>query len=592
MPRIPSREEPYHSVAKCNRHWKTKREFVTKAANKASHVDGSHYLLICVAPKGNIEVHASEYFYDDANQHKADGIINWEVLRGRAEFIQTRNESRWQEVERQEKRFGLEDDADDEDNEDGEDVDSNDLSLGDLNLPDTPTGGQTQLMSTFSASNPSKMTIGPVSSITVTPATIDREYHARFEHLGQNVCANVLKAWIKVVEPKKQTKYPYKDKKGNEGRPPPWWPTGLRHIEPDHLHKDERPRLLTSILQQASKPRSESARQAAALANVAGANARPTLDQRSELTISRLHFATAEIASSIPPRQHFELRQIYLIAKEVRKANEDSAKERRNAASREGTVFIEDDTFVPTWVELTVDFFERHPSASHSQKRMSDDLMMGMGKENVDFDSRILKRGKRELTMAPLTTDIHHPALTPLGSHTNVYSTVPYGMDAGTPHTPHTPHTPAHGYQSWQPITVPQSATTPQLTQAQQQQQHAAQYYPRSAPPTFALDVNYQASHSYTNNGTPTPTTATQPTYSHSSQGSIGGSASAPGTTAPAYQPYVPQGLSYHSPYSSTGSATAAAAYTTPQYTHSGYPAATSYDTGQAFVSDLAGLSA
>lgn len=54
-----------------------------------------------------------------------------------------------------------------------------------------------------------------------------------FEEIQQLACKNILKAWIKQIEPGKQSKYPYCDK-----QPPPWWPKGLRHIEPDHLKKE------------------------------------------------------------------------------------------------------------------------------------------------------------------------------------------------------------------------------------------------------------------------------------------------------------------------------------------------------------------
>lgn len=60
----------------------------------------------------------------------------------------------------------------------------------------------------------------------------------------------VLKAWIKVIQPRKQSNFPYNGGKMNhiaidqygkdwEGEltKPPWWPEHIRHKEPDHLHK-------------------------------------------------------------------------------------------------------------------------------------------------------------------------------------------------------------------------------------------------------------------------------------------------------------------------------------------------------------------
>lgn len=540
MPRIPSREEPYHSVAKCNRHWKTKREFVTKAANKASHVDGSHYLLICVTPKGNIEVHASEHFYDDTNQQRTDGVINWDVLRKRSSAIQARNVERWQEVERQEKRFGVEGEGEDEDNDD--DNEDGEVSVSDLGVPgasgsDTSSvvamGGAPVLSSfpTSSKASPAR----PVTSVTVRPDTLEQEYCMRFEHLGQGVCANVLKAWIKVVEPKKQTKFPYKDKKGNEGKPPPWWPTGMRHIEPDHLHKDERPRLLSSIIMQASKARAE------------GSGKIATAPDARELTISRLHFATAEIASSIPPRQHYELRQIYLIAKEVRKAIEDRVRECRSKG------FAFDET-VPAWSEITVEFFEKSPSTSaNSGKRSFDngdyDLsrMPLANKENLDYGSRPIKRGKHELQVSPL------------GSHQNIYAPVhSYQIEQQQPPTPST--SPYAGWNGVGPITVP--TTTANASPSSLSSTSATYYRP------FLPDMAY---------GTPTTAASTPAAsaYQYATPNSTNGAAT-----------YGYQTVTYPPAPSSYGSSTPpAASYPTPTATQSyTYPSA--YE-GQSFVSEL-----
>ncbi|KAL5346625.1 hypothetical protein ACLOAV_008332 [Pseudogymnoascus australis] len=68
--------------------------------------------------------------------------------------------------------------------------------------------------------------------------------------LQQNGCKIIGKAWVKLLEPKKQSTYPYT--KGAQKRPP-WWPAGtgpnsVRHKEPDHLHKRERIILLMHII--------------------------------------------------------------------------------------------------------------------------------------------------------------------------------------------------------------------------------------------------------------------------------------------------------------------------------------------------------
>ena len=57
--------------------------------------------------------------------------------------------------------------------------------------------------------------------------------------MQQSGCKVLGKAWVKLLEPKKQSTYPYT---GGVDRAPPWWPRkegklSIRHKEPDHLHK-------------------------------------------------------------------------------------------------------------------------------------------------------------------------------------------------------------------------------------------------------------------------------------------------------------------------------------------------------------------
>lgn len=69
---------------------------------------------------------------------------------------------------------------------------------------------------------------------TFNPTTLAAWYQEKFAALPQKVCKTVLKVWIRVVEPEKQTKWPYIA--GDAGAPS-WWPKGVRHREPDHLIK-------------------------------------------------------------------------------------------------------------------------------------------------------------------------------------------------------------------------------------------------------------------------------------------------------------------------------------------------------------------
>lgn len=70
-------------------------------------------------------------------------------------------------------------------------------------------------------------------------------YEASFRALQQLNCRQIAKAFIKVIEPRKQVRHPYNGGKGSvpgeKGDPektkPDWWPSGVTHREPDHLKK-------------------------------------------------------------------------------------------------------------------------------------------------------------------------------------------------------------------------------------------------------------------------------------------------------------------------------------------------------------------
>jgi len=71
-------------------------------------------------------------------------------------------------------------------------------------------------------------------------------YDQRLRFCQQTACKTIAKAWIKTVEPRKQSAHPYT--RGIESRPD-WWPRTfvkfgtdvvyeMRHREPDHLSRD------------------------------------------------------------------------------------------------------------------------------------------------------------------------------------------------------------------------------------------------------------------------------------------------------------------------------------------------------------------
>ncbi|KAJ5982346.1 hypothetical protein N7451_012446, partial [Penicillium sp. IBT 35674x] len=86
---------------------------------------------------------------------------------------------------------------------------------------------------------------------------LHRYYRKVFRNLQQTNCRIIAKAYVKLVEPRKQTQYPYNGRKVVAGKTyqlspeetkPPWWPLGVSHREPDHLLKAERIALLLHIL--------------------------------------------------------------------------------------------------------------------------------------------------------------------------------------------------------------------------------------------------------------------------------------------------------------------------------------------------------
>ncbi|KAJ6785044.1 hypothetical protein PWT90_11024 [Aphanocladium album] len=87
-------------------------------------------------------------------------------------------------------------------------------------------------------------------------------YEQRFKNCQQTACKLIAKAWVKAVEPKKQSTHPYtgSDEKAPDWWPKPWGPTKddkVRHKEPDHLYKRERVHLLAHILRIVLEPNSK-----------------------------------------------------------------------------------------------------------------------------------------------------------------------------------------------------------------------------------------------------------------------------------------------------------------------------------------------
>ncbi|CCU76031.1 hypothetical protein BGHDH14_bgh05952 [Blumeria hordei DH14] len=110
--------------------------------------------------------------------------------------------------------------------------------------------------------------LGSVESAATTPAPktqpltigndadVESFYFIRFKDMQQSSCKVMGKAFVKLVEPKKQTHHPYT---GGNDKAPSWWPAtkgdnAVRHKEPDHLLKPERINLLVHILKMIIEP--------------------------------------------------------------------------------------------------------------------------------------------------------------------------------------------------------------------------------------------------------------------------------------------------------------------------------------------------
>ncbi|KAI0128476.1 hypothetical protein BJ170DRAFT_330790 [Xylariales sp. AK1849] len=104
----------------------------------------------------------------------------------------------------------------------------------------------------FDEDNPT--TVSSKKSIAINDKEgLENFYEQRFKQCQQTACKLIAKAWIKAVEPKKQSTHPYT---GADEKAPDWWPQRwgdgnderVRHKEPDHLYKRERVYLLNHIL--------------------------------------------------------------------------------------------------------------------------------------------------------------------------------------------------------------------------------------------------------------------------------------------------------------------------------------------------------
>ncbi|KAI1006707.1 hypothetical protein K3495_g1511 [Podosphaera aphanis] len=132
---------------------------------------------------------------------------------------------------------------------------------------------------------PSPIPVTKTQPLTIgNDAEVERFYFIRFKDMQQSSCKVMGKAFVKLVEPKKQTHHPYT---GGNSKAPLWWPptegeNAVRHKEPDHLLKPERINLLVHILKMIIEPNEKQ---------------EPTV-QKLDLNIKKLEETTMEVMSN------------------------------------------------------------------------------------------------------------------------------------------------------------------------------------------------------------------------------------------------------------------------------------------------------
>lgn len=313
MPRIPVRVEPYSSPSRQHRHYKNKRDQVLRALGKASYINGSHFAIMWVSARGDVETYASE-----ALQPRLESwFVESGVVEEAKELVKSSSGAQLSTAL-------FEDSEEDNDGPDGEDDPFLDTPLDDTSIRKSKDKGKAlaplntaianeSFLRTLRSDAPQSAPLFPTSSPLLTtklfpsrplstptpplfpltlPSSASRTAFLllRFTQLQQSVCKTVAKAWIKIIEPKKQTRCPYN--RGESGKPA-WWPASVRHKEPDHLMKPERHQLLLTIL-------------------------------RSErVKVGRLQLATAEVVALIKGRDKMALlMDVYRVAREEEKLRE------------------------------------------------------------------------------------------------------------------------------------------------------------------------------------------------------------------------------------------------------------------------------
>jgi len=224
MPRVAHRAEPSESPTRTPRQGRNKREQILRTLDKASLTSGTQFAVILVGAKGEVETHASNAFqpfvsmwFNDTVQRTASQVV--------LEYPQER---------------GIP-----QPNLDSIPVE---IDYGALAMPGV-LGGNLMIDNTGYVPSETKAAwlqheinlAGNVIAdahdpgfLALLPPYSDQLYFPKFLLLQQRTCKIIVRCWVKAVEPKKHTRFPYQ---GGEDTKPDWWPLNLLHREPDHLLK-------------------------------------------------------------------------------------------------------------------------------------------------------------------------------------------------------------------------------------------------------------------------------------------------------------------------------------------------------------------
>ncbi|PGH01970.1 hypothetical protein GX51_04901 [Blastomyces parvus] len=245
--------------------WESPPDVFTVESRSTIHIPYQHYALVYLDSSGNIryelppsmEDHKSEIFVPDFEkrflQHAAQAIFPGQLninptfspKSRRPRYLSCRRDMPAQKRKRLE--YSVNTPSEDEDDDDFEGHPVNKIGL--------PIGDEEKMLA---------------------------YYAEAFRAFQQINCRQVAKAYIKLIEPRKQAKHPYNGGKAAPGETkdpektkPEWWPADVIHKEPDHLKKIPRVKLLIHIFRNLSKSHGITARKLKAAGEEAQKQCRP-----------------------------------------------------------------------------------------------------------------------------------------------------------------------------------------------------------------------------------------------------------------------------------------------------------------------------